>query len=351
MTLARERGACPLLEPQFALCFEGRLRRELSAEGTRVHTLGAVRVSRPLSVRRARRALARVLGGQRFDAVVCHSVWTQAVFGPVVRAARVPSALWLHDNLSGRHWLEHWARRIPPDLVVCNSRFTTESARRLYPRTRAEVVYAPVSETGAAALLKPTERGAVRAELCTPEGACVIAQVGRMEPLKGHALHLQALGLLKDVPGWVCWQVGGAQRTFEAEYVAELKRLAARLGIAERVVFLGERGDVPRLLRAADIYCQPNAAPETFGLTFIEALRAGLPVVTTAIGGALEILDGSCGILVPPADARTLSASLRTLIERPAVRLELGSRGPARVRELCDPARQLRQLHQLFSEM
>ena len=349
-TLARERDACPELEPQFALCFDGRLHRELSAEGARVHTLGAVRVSRPLSVRRARRALARVLREQRFDAVVCHSVWSQGIFGPVVRAARLPSALWLHDYLSGRHWLERWARRTPPDLVVCNSRFTTESARRLYPRTRAEVVYYPVSDVGTS---PPQQafRASVRAELGTPEGMTIIAQVGRMEPLKGHALHLEALGLLKDTPGWVCWQVGGAQRTFEAEYVDELKRLAARLGIGERVIFLGERGDVPRLLAAADIYCQPNVEPETFGLTFIESLRAGLPVVTTAIGGALEIVDDSCGILVPHGDARTLSASLRTLIEHSAARLELGSRGPARVRELCDPARQLRQLHQLFSEM
>ena len=73
--------------------------------------------------------------------------------------------------------------------------------------------------------------------------------------------------------------------------------------------FLGERRDVAACMRAADIHCQPNTAPEPFGLAFVEALYAGLPVVTTALGGALEILTDACGVLVPAgrrigADAR-----------------------------------------------
>ena len=57
-----------------------------------------------------------------------------------------------------------------------------------------------------------------------------------------------------------------------------------------------QRDDVPRLLAAADIFCQPNLGPEPFGIGFVEALSAGLPVITTATGGALEIVDGDCGI-------------------------------------------------------
>ena len=60
--------------------------------------------------------------------------------------------------------------------------------------------------------------------------------------------------------------------------------------------------DVPRLLAAADIHCQPNISPEPFGIAFIEALAAGLPVVTSAIGGAIEIVDDTCGRLVPASD-------------------------------------------------
>ena len=53
---------------------------------------------------------------------------------------------------------------------------------------------------------------------------------------------------------------------------------------------------MPALLAAADLFCQPNTAPEPFGLSLVEALQAGLPVVTSGIGGACEIVDASCGV-------------------------------------------------------
>jgi glycosyltransferase involved in cell wall biosynthesis len=149
--------------------------------------------------------------------------------------------------------------------------------------------------------------------------------------------------------GWMCWQVGGTQRPSEIKYLDGLKRKAEQLGIAERVRFLDERSDVPKLLAAADIHCQPNTSPEPFGLSFVEALAARLPVVTTNIGGALEIVDETCGILVSPGDLNSLAEALRRLIKDDALRGKLGGAGPARARELCDVDAQMQRLHQCFS--
>ena len=110
------------------------------------------------------------------------------------------------------------------------------------------------------------------------------------------------------------------------------------------MTFLGERRDVPALMRAADIHCQPNTAPEPFGLAFVEALDAGLPVVTTAIGGALEIVTPGCGVLVEPGNPAHLASALGALVADAAARHRLGSAGPARARALCDPTRQLEAL-------
>ena len=79
---------------------------------------------------------------------------------------------------------------------------------------------------------------------------------------------------------------GGAQRSHEAVYLAELRQAADRAGIGDRVRFLGQRTDVPDLLAAADVFCQPNTGPEPFGIAFVEALYAGLPVVTRRWRGA-----------------------------------------------------------------
>jgi len=207
-------------------------------------------------------------------------------------------------------------------------------------------VYCPVAPPESSS--SAAERRAVRAELRTAEDAVVVIQVSRLEPYKGHHLHLDALGMLVDLPNWIYWQVGGAQRAKEKRYLEELKSTSARLGIHDRVRFLGQRADVPSLLAAADIHCQPNAGPEPFGISFLEGLLARLPVVTTAIGGALEIVDDSCGKLVPPANPPALAASLRQLILDSALRSRLGACGPARARLLCDPCRQLVSLHEFL---
>src|SRR5581483_2955575 len=111
--------------------------------------------------------------------------------------------------------------------------------------------------------------------------------------------------------------------------------------------FAGERTDVPRLLAAADVYCQPNSSPEPFGIVLIEALAAGLPVVTTASGGALEIVDDTCGRLVPDsADAGEWASILRSFVGEPRLRARLGAAGPSRAAAVCDPGRQLQRLHQ-----
>jgi glycosyltransferase involved in cell wall biosynthesis len=172
----------------------------------------------------------------------------------------------------------------------------------------------------------------------------VIVQVGRMESGKGQVTCIEALARLRDRSDWLCWQIGGAQTPGEAQYFDELRDLAHRLGVAERIRFLGERRDVHRLLAAADVYCQPNTKPEAFGLTFVEALAAGLPVVTTSHGGGLEIVTDRCGVLVTPGDAQELAAALRRLIDRPELRATLAAHGRGRREELCDPRRQMTRI-------
>jgi glycosyltransferase involved in cell wall biosynthesis len=189
---------------------------------------------------------------------------------------------------------------------------------------------------------------ALRRAFETPPNAVVIIHVSRLEPGKGHEPHLRALSRLPRNSAWRCWIVGGAQRREEREYQQDLQLLAAELGVADHVHFLGERQDVMGLLRAADVYCQPNTGPEGFGLTFIEALSNGLPVITSALGGAVEIVDESCGILVPPGDVEALATALAELITNDVLRKSLGCSGPCRAEFLCDTRTQVRRLFKLL---
>jgi len=339
ITLARNRGLCGSMEPEFAVCFDGRLREELSAAGTDPHILGAVRVRNPFTIRRARRRLAELFIRRKFDVAICHMEWPLAIFGRVARSAGVPLVYWVHSVNSGRHWVDRWAQRTPPDLVISTSRFVAEGLPKRLIGIPSEVIYCPVDPSAN----HDDEREAVRTELRTPSDATVIIQVSRMEGWKGHVLHLKALNMLKDVPGWVCWQIGGPQRPNELAYFESLKGMAQELGIADRLRFTGQRTDVPRLLRAADIFCQPNEKPEPFGLVFVEALYSAVPVITTAMGGAIEIVNDTCGIVTYPIPKSLANAEL-ALIRNPAMRLRLGSAAKLRARALCDPETQIKKI-------
>ncbi|MFB1479344.1 glycosyltransferase family 4 protein [Corallococcus sp. RDP092CA] len=319
----------------FALCFEGRIAEELRAVGAPLTLLGPAKVSRPWRVWEARRSLGALLQREAFDAVVCHAAWPQALFGPVARAAGVPLIFFQHDALSGSHWVERWARVTSPDLALCNSRYTASTLSSVYPRTPFSVLHPPVRDGGPG--LTASERASLRGELGADAAEVVIVQASRMQEWKGQRLLLEALGRLRQVPRWKAWLAGGAQRPEEVAYEEGLKAQASALGLGDRVRFLGQRSDVPRLLRAAEVHCQPNTGPEPFGLAFVEALYAGLPVVTTALGGPLELVDASCGVLVPP-EPEALAQALRALIGDEAARRRLGGNGPSRARALSDPA-------------
>lgn len=353
-TVARSRHDVPATanlrqaEHAFALCFEGRLSRELADAGSELHLLGAVRLSRPQTLRRARAHLVQVLETGRFDRVICHAPWSQALFGAVVRRAGVPLVFWAHDVMTGRHWTERLARRVIPDAAFCNSAFTASTLTSLYSDVPSKVIHAPVA---AAVRIPPASRARVRASLDTPDAAIVVATACRCEAWKGHQVLIQALGELLDLPNWIWWQVGGAQRPSEAIWLASIRAAAQSQGIGHRTRWLGQRDDVPQLLQAADVYCQPNLEPEPFGVVLVEALHAGLPVVTSACGGAREIVDETCGVLVRPGDTHGVAAALGQLIVDDDARRRQGCAGPVRALAVADPITQIRRLEDALAGM
>jgi glycosyltransferase involved in cell wall biosynthesis len=333
-------GSC---DHDVAMAFDARLARELREGVWPVRVLGDVRFSRPDTVWGARRALRRALAEQGYDAVIAHAPWSTALVAPVARRASLPFFSWIHDAPHGVQWPERRVARVPPDRFICNSHYTAGLVARWMPGVPRDVIYPPLATTTPSA-----DRADVRRELAEPDHVIVIFMAARMEPWKGHRVLVEAARHLRgDVTVWIA---GGAQRPEEVAYFDELSRAAAVNAKGIRIRILGERSDVPRLMRGADVYCQPNTSPEPFGLAFLEALSAGVPVVTTAAGGALEIVDEQCGILVPHASAEPVAAALQRLIDDPALRRSLGQRGPSRVSRIGDPGIALSRIEQVVRQ-
>ncbi|HEY0874658.1 MAG TPA: glycosyltransferase [Vicinamibacterales bacterium] len=336
-------GTSPVAS-SYALCFEGRTADALRAEGGTVHRLGTVRARRPDEIRRARRALRGVLERERPDVAIVHSAWSQAIFGSAILDDGTPLVRWLHSPQPGPRWLEAWAALSRPSLILCNSRYTLETAAGRPADVPSVVMYPPAVPLTASS----GSRSAVRNAFGTPDTAVVVMLAARLEAGKGHAQLIDALAALES-SRWEAWIVGGVQQEAESAYLAALQKQAVEAGASARVRFLGERTDIAELLSAADVYCQPNVAPDSFGLSFVEALASGLPVITTRLGGAPEIVDDTCGILVPPGGAVQVTAALRALIDDDGRRARLAAAARARARTFCDVQGSVGRLAEVLS--
>lgn len=271
---------------------------------------------------------------------VVHSGWSQLAFGSVLRAEGVPVVRYFHGVPSQTDWRDRFAMTPRPILAICASEFIKQSADKVYADQAKSVVRCPVNFTSEK--LSTDARRRLRNEMGAVDETVVITQVSRMEAWKGQRQLLRRIARVKCSSDWQVWIVGGAQRPSERAYSDELKGMARELGIQNRVRFLGERTDVKALLRASDIFCQMNEKPEPFGIVFIEALAASLPVIATRSGGAIEILDG-VGRLISDNEKEWID-NLTCLIEDPILRASVGAQGPNRADELCAPIQQTRLL-------
>lgn len=131
----------------------------------------------------------------------------------------------------------------------------------------------------------------------------------------------------------------------------KLEAQAESLGLARRVHFLGLRTDIPEVLAAADVFVL-SSDWEGNPLSIMEAMAAGLPVVTTAVGGIPDLLaNGREGFLVPRGDAQAFSGAMTLLLREPETRRSIGIAGALRARESFDVSRMLHAYEELYERL
>jgi glycosyltransferase involved in cell wall biosynthesis len=150
-----------------------------------------------------------------------------------------------------------------------------------------------------------------------------LVMVARYGAQKDHPTLLRALADLRQHP-WELDLIG------DGPSMGQTEALATELGLAGRVRFLGQRTDVDRILAAAQVSLLVTNW-EGFPLSILEAMRAGLPVVASSVGGVAEsVRDGESGYLIPRADVPHLRDRIERLLTDPALRARLGAAGRAR---------------------
>ncbi|MFO1074190.1 MAG: glycosyltransferase [Geminicoccaceae bacterium] len=175
--------------------------------------------------------------------------------------------------------------------------------------------------------------------------APLIGLFGRLAPWKGQHVLVTALERLPEAHALLVGDALFGEQAYRDALLAQV----ARLGLAGRVHLTGFRSDVPQLMQLCDVVAHTSTAPEPFGRVIIEAMLAGRPVVASAAGGPVEIIEhGQSGLLVPPGDPAALAAALAELLDQPARAEALAAAGRQRALREFSLATMLRRLDQVL---
>jgi D-inositol-3-phosphate glycosyltransferase len=229
-----------------------------------------------------------------------------------------------------------WRERAEAEIIncadaICVSCTEEESQfRRLYgnPQGRIEIVAPGVEH----AFFAPGDRGGARRALDLPAGPLLLF-VGRLQPLKGLDVAVRALAELRR-PDALLLVVGGASGLEGGSEVARIMSLIDQLGVRDQVRFVEPQPHhiLSTYYRAADVVVVPSRS-ESFGLVALEAAACGTPVVASAVGGLLTLVDdGLTGYLVAGRDPSHFAQRIASILNDPALAASMSVRAAERAR-------------------
>jgi glycosyltransferase involved in cell wall biosynthesis len=320
---------------RFALHFislekRGPLARDLEAEGWPVTALDVAPGLWPGLVIR----LARLFREGQADAVHTHNERPLIYAAPAARLARVRQVVHTRHGRGVRNsrrqgFLANLAARATDHYVCVSDDSARLTVAQGLPRRRVETLRNGI-DTGRFAFRGPYA-----------DGPAVV--VARLAPEKDIGTLLRAMAfVVRAQPGFRLAIAG------DGPCMAELRHLAAELGLAEHVEFLGMISDVAGLLGRASLFVLPSIS-EGVSLTLLEAMARGLPVVATRVGGTPEVVvDGETGFLVPPHDPAALAKAMVQVASDCERAQQLGEAGRRRVERHFDIRRMVADYEGLY---
>ncbi|MBV9818426.1 MAG: glycosyltransferase family 4 protein [Solirubrobacterales bacterium] len=327
-------------------CLEpGPFEHELRGSGVTTYAVPCGRLRDARATGRTIRALRTLIAAEQPDLVLNWHPKAQLYGAPAAAGARRGDRIvWWQHGVPESHWMDRLATALPSRAVGCSSGLAARAQGALRPHRRTFVVHPGVR----------TER-VEPVGLGIPAGRRVIGIVGRLQPWKGQHRFLRALRRLlddgHDVHGLI---VGGTAHGFSAGFADELEALAGELGVRDRVTMTGQVDDARPYIGAMDVMVSASDV-EPFGIVVLEAMAQGVPVVATASGGPLEIIDPEVdGLLVDRPEPAPLAAAVARLLGDAPLRARIAAAGRRLAVERFDAAAMTRaledELHALTAE-
>lgn len=204
--------------------------------------------------------------------------------------------------------------------------------------------------------IKKYDTDLVRSDIQVKQDEILVGLIGRIDWWKGHDYFIEAIALAaKTIPtlkGLIVGEVWNDQTGRNHQYLNRLRLLIRSLDIDDKITFTGFRSDIPRLISALDIVVLASSEPEPFGLVIIEGMAAGKPLIATAAGGVIDIIeDGVNGLLIPCKDPNAMAQAILKIISNPAWARQMGLAARRRVAERFTVQKQVKAVQKLYDSI
>lgn len=309
------------------------------------------RLSRPWTLVSAARQCAHLIRTEQYSIV--HSCMSYAHFvgGPAAAIAGVPAVFYQHGPVGS--WMDAIAPVLPCDRILVASAYVAEQQRARSWKSRPDALVPLAVDT----TFDPQDRAALRqvvdSSVDIPNDSFVVGIVARFDPWKGIDFALRALApLLRQHARMRLMIVGGQYRQFHPEYGDLLRAIASEEHVVEQVVFAGVHANMTPYYARLDVLVHAAVRPEPFGLTIIEAMAAGVPVVAADEGGPREIVTHEMnGLLYAPRDAAALRDAVTRVMADPALATRLTLTGADTVERRFRAAAMMTALDAVYDKL
>jgi sugar transferase (PEP-CTERM/EpsH1 system associated) len=284
---------------------------------------------------------------ERPDIVHTHAWGTLCEGYVAARTARVPRIVHgEHGTMETRPRnvrVQRWVWNRLDRVLSVSERLADRMAKEVdFPRERIETIRNGVDLRGWSA----GNRDAARADLGVDPADILVLTVGRLVPVKNHAMLVEAIARTRQA-GLRCRLAIAGDGPLHGALAAQVEAL----GLGGAVALLGARHDLPDVLAAADIFALSSDS-EGMSNTIIEAMAAGRPVVATDVGGNSElVIADETGLLVTAGDAESMANGLRTLAADPARREAMGAEGKQRAEREFSLERMLEEYQHMYRDV
>ena len=310
-------------------CAEGNFLKEAKKEGLEIHVIRSKWLSflgRPLFILLSVPQLVNLMKARQIDIVHTHNFAAALTGGIAAKIAKIPMIISVHQDITEYKTLSknivrkalnqirgkinnkiyRFASQFGKSIIAVSNYVKESLIKNGFDKSKITVLYNGISISDNKS--QNGKRLRLREQICTGKNSFLVGSVGRLHKDKGYQCLIEAAPeIIKQIPEVKFVLIG------DGDERGALEAMVRKLRLSEYFTFIGQRNDVPDLLKELDLFVSTSFS-EGFGLAIIEAMLAIKPIVATNVGAVPELIENEkTGMLIPPRNQVFLSRAIISL--------------------------------------